>query len=93
MVKEEELIEVLRRYLDQQDGSEPPPPIAGMLDRLRGQLQLSEEEQTLLKLRYIDGVNMKTVVKLLNLQGDPYKRYSKILRRLNKACRRAGLAL
>jgi hypothetical protein len=60
---------------------------------LRAYLRLTEEDRLLLKLYYQDGIKIKVIVKLLNLQGDPYKRIKKIIAQIQKACQKAGLLL
>jgi hypothetical protein len=44
----------------------------------------------LLRLRYRDGLMMPGIVRLLQLEGDPYKRINKLIAQLRKACQRAG---
>jgi hypothetical protein len=34
---------------------------------------------------------MKTIVRLLNLSGDPYKLFNRLIRQLRRTCMQAGL--
>lgn len=65
--------------------------MAEVQKRLREHVRLSDEDRLLLRLRYVDGVDMKTLVSQLQLSGDPYKRINKLIRQLRRACVQAGL--
>lgn len=57
---------------------------------MRGLLDLTEEDRLLLRLRYRDGLTMPAIVRLLQLEGDPYKRMNKLIAQLRKAYQQAG---
>jgi hypothetical protein len=63
-----------------------------LLERLDRYIHLSEEDQLLLRLRYLKGLKMNTIVALLGLKGDGYKRVRKITEQLRFALQQAGLA-
>jgi hypothetical protein len=90
-VKDKEMLEALWAYLQADDGLAITPRVAEIITRLRAYLRLTEEDRLLLKLYYQDGIKIKVIVKLLNLQGDPYKRIKKIIAQIQKACQKAGL--
>jgi hypothetical protein len=89
-IQDKEVLEVISAYL-QGDNPSITPRISELLARLRKCLHLSEEDRLLLKLRYQEGLKMAAIVKLLNLQGDPYKRINKIIAQLREACQKVGL--
>ncbi len=89
-IKDKEMLEALSAYL-QGDTPSITPRVSELLARLKGCLHLSEEDRLLLKLRYQEGLKMAAIVKLLNLQGDPYKRLNKLIVQLRKACQEVGL--
>jgi hypothetical protein len=89
-IQDKEVLEVISAYL-QGDNPSITPRISELLARLRKCLHLSEEDRLLLKLRYQEGLKMAAIVKLLNLQGDPYKRLNKLIAQLRKACQKVGL--
>jgi hypothetical protein len=92
-VKEREMLEALEGYLVSY--GEPDEAIdnrvAELQKRLQNHVRLSDEDRLLLRMRYVDGVNMKTIVRLLNLSGDPYKRFNRLIRQLRRTCMQAGL--
>jgi len=92
-IHDQEVLEVLADYLQGSVVSNPAlnPRVAELLTRLQAHLHLTEEDRLLLRLRYVEGVKMSCVVKLLHLEGDPYKREHKILAQVRAACQRAGL--
>ena len=92
-LQDKELLEALWAYLQADDGSAITPRVAEIITRLKAYLRLTEEDRLLLKLYYQDGIKIKVIVKLLNLQGDPYKRIKKIIAQIQKACQKAGLLL
>lgn len=92
-VQDKELLEALHACLD---AAGPPAPavshrVADMLERLEPHLRLGEEDRLLLRLRYVDGLRIQAIARLLHLKGDPYKRLDKLLGQLREACRRAGV--
>lgn len=92
MIQDKEMVEALRGYLRGPDDSAPSINLRvfEVLARLRALLDLSEEDRLLLRLRYRDGLRMPAIVRLLQLEGDPYKRMNKLIAQLRKACQRAG---
>lgn len=92
-LRDKEMLEALWAYLQADDGAAITPRVAEIITRLRAHLRLTEEDRLLLKLYYQDGIKIKVIVKLLNLQGDPYKRIKKIITQIQKACQKAGLLL
>lgn len=92
-VNDSEFLEAICELLGARADGRPPPPrsVGELVDRLRPHVRLTEEERMFLRLRHIDGLKMKEIVKLLALTGDAYKRYHKILSSLRDACRQAGL--
>lgn len=94
MIQDKEMVEALEGYL--QGEADPDASVnlrvSELLARLRGFLHLTEEDRLLLRLRYRDGLTMSAIVRLLQLEGDPYKRINKLIAQLRKACQRAGYA-
>jgi hypothetical protein len=94
MIQDKEMVEALQGYL--QGEGDPDASVnlrvSELLTRLRGFLHLTEEDRLLLRLRYRDGLTMSAIVRLLQLEGDPYKRINKLIAQLRKACQRAGYA-
>jgi hypothetical protein len=89
-IQDKEVLEALSAYLEG-DNPSITPRISELLARLRKCLHLTEEDRLLLKLRYQDGLKMAAIVKLLNLQGSPYKRLNKLIAQLCEACQKLGL--
>jgi hypothetical protein len=92
-LQDKEMLEALWAYLQADDGSAITPRVAEIITRLKAYLRLTEEDRLLLKLYYQDGIKIKVIVKLLNLQGDPYKRIKKIIAQIQKASKRRGCCL
>ncbi|GAB6067131.1 hypothetical protein JCM13664_04490 [Methylothermus subterraneus] len=84
-----ELGEVLAGYIRGETAA--PAEVHALLEKLAPHLHLSDEDRLLLRLRYLEGLPLEQVVKLLHLPGDPYKRLNKLLKSLRAACERAGL--
>lgn len=89
--QDEENLETLLYLLLVQADSDPPPEIKPLLTRIKPYIHLTEEDRLLLRLHYVDGLNIGNITKLLDLKGDPYKRLNKITEHLRRACQRAGL--
>lgn len=66
--------------------------VTALVGQLRAHVKLADEERLLLRMRYVEGMKMTEIVKVLKLKGDPYKRYHKILDKLRVAFEQAGLA-
>jgi len=90
-IQEDEFLEALRDYLQGADDAPATSRVRELLERFRANVPIAEEDRLLLRLRHVDGLGMQHIGRLLNLQGDPYKRYHKIIKQLRGACRRAGL--
>jgi DNA-directed RNA polymerase specialized sigma24 family protein len=92
MIQDKEMLEALQCYL--QGEGDPDASVnlrvSELLARLRALLDLTEEDRLLLRLRYRDGLTIPAIVRLLHLEGDPYKRINKLIAQLRKACQRAG---
>ncbi len=89
-----EILEALGMFLDVRNQADTPNPterIKEIVTRLKPHMELTEEDCMLLRLRYVNGIKMKEIVRLLNFKGDPYKRYHKIFRSLRSAFQKAGL--
>lgn len=87
--KPRELLEALASYVRGEVAD--LPEVAALIARLKPYLHLSEEDRLLLRLRYLEGLPLDQVAKLLHLSGDPYKRLNKILKSLHAAHEQAGL--
>lgn len=61
-------------------------------NRLKPFLNFTEEDKLMLRMRYVDGLTMKKIARLLDLSGDPYKRLNRILNALKLAFERAEIA-
>ncbi len=92
MIQDKEMVEALQGYLQGEGDSDASINlrVSELLARLRGFLHLTEEDRLLLRLRYRDGLTIPAIVRLLQLEGDPYKRINKLIAQLRKACQRAG---
>ena len=86
-----ELIEILLHYLQTTENCQLPSYIQDGVLRLKSLIKLDEKDRLLMHLRYAEGMSLKAIVKILNFQGDPYKRLNKLTRELNQACQEAGL--
>lgn len=93
VAQDKERLEALLEYLQMgtQTTQALPQRVQELLNRLAMHLRLTEEDRLLLRLRYVDGLSMQAIVKLLGLKGDPYKRFHKMIAQLQHACRLAGL--
>ncbi|MEN8133900.1 MAG: hypothetical protein ABFS45_27830, partial [Pseudomonadota bacterium] len=91
-VNNKEMLEVLEGYLVSYADTDEAIDnrVAELQKRLSEHVRLSAEDRLLLRMRYVDGVDMKTIVSLLNLSGDPYKRFNKLIKQLRRACLQAG---
>lgn len=92
-IGEREMTEALRQLLNAREPTDAPTTqrVLELVDRLRPHLTITEEDRMFLRLRHIDGLKMKEIVKLLGLTGDAYKRYHKIISSLRDAWQQAGL--
>lgn len=96
-IQDEELTAVLWELLQtypEGRGPEASPCLARVRsigDRLKPHLTFTEEDKMLLRMRYVDGLNMKKIARLLNLSGDPYKRLQRILKGLRLAFEQAEI--
>jgi len=88
-IQPRELLEALDGYI-RGDG-ELPGQVRVLVEKLRQNLHLSDEDRLLLRLRYCEGLKMSQIARLLHLRGDPYKRLNKILKTVRAACEKAGL--
>ncbi len=87
--KARELLEALDGYIR---GEAPALAEAqALVEKLKPYIALSDEDRLLLRLRYLEGLPLEQVAKLLHVTGDPYKRLNKILKSMRAACERAGL--
>jgi DNA-directed RNA polymerase specialized sigma24 family protein len=89
--QDEENFKTLLHFLLVNADSDPPPAINKLLIRLKPYLHLTEEDRLILRLHYVDGLNIRAIAKLLNIKGDTYKHLNKIIRYIRKACQRVGL--
>lgn len=62
-----------------------------MVGRLSERVELSGDDLELLNLRHLHGMPMRAVAERLGLQGDPYKRYHRVIRKLRVACVDVGI--
>ena len=90
-LKEIDLLEILLQFLNEDKSASIPKRLIEPLKNLQASITLSEEDRLLLQLRYLDGFNMKAIVKAMNIKGDPYKRYHKLINDLSRSFRQAGL--
>ncbi len=91
--QDKELLEALQTCLEA-DGPTPSTisrRVTELLERLEPHLNLGEEDRLLLRLRYLDGLRIQAIAKMLHLSGDPYKRFNKLIGQLRETCRRAGV--
>ncbi len=88
-IQTRELLEALDGYI--RGESELPEQVRPLVEKLRENLHLSDEDRLLLRLRFCEGLKMKQIARMLHLQGDPYKRLNKILKTVRTACEKAGL--
>lgn len=65
--------------------------IQTLCDRLRPHIALSDNDCLMLRLRFVDGLKMKGIARMMNLDGDPYKRLNKILAQLRRAFEKAEM--
>ena len=93
IIKDKEMSEALQAYLHGESEAPTSPRVSELLSRLREHLHLTEEDRLLLRLRFQDGLSIQAIVRLLHLQGDPYKRMNKLIAELRRTCRRVGFYL
>lgn len=87
--KPQELLEALEGYV--RGEAAEPLEAKTLLQKLQPHLNLSDEDRLWLRLRYLEGLPLDQVARLLHHTGDPYKRLNKILKSLRTACELAGL--
>jgi len=91
---DEDLSAVLWQLL--QDGAPPHSPvfhrICELVSRLKPHLKLSQDDRLLLRLRFIDGLDMKKIAQHMHLKEDPYKRLHKILKGLRHSFQMAEMS-
>jgi DNA-directed RNA polymerase specialized sigma24 family protein len=90
-IKDDELLQALVECLHANNDPSLDPRVAEIRARLSPHICLSDEDRLMLRMRFLDGVNLKTIVQMLGIQGDPYKRLNKLIRQLRTACEKAGL--
>jgi hypothetical protein len=68
MIQGSEMVEALQGYLQGEGDADAPVSlcVSEFLTRLRGLLDLTEEDRLLLRLRYRDGLTMPAIVRLLH---------------------------
>jgi DNA-directed RNA polymerase specialized sigma24 family protein len=66
------------------------PAVQRLVAELEPHLDLDREEKQLLRLRYLEGLNMREIVRRTGLCGDPYKRCGSILRAIRRSLEAAG---
>ncbi|MGH8615486.1 MAG: hypothetical protein ACREYF_26560 [Gammaproteobacteria bacterium] len=93
MIEDHEMSEALQAYLLGESETPISPRVSELLTRLRDHLHLTEEDRLLLRLRFQDGLSIQAIVRLLHLQGDPYKRFNKLIAELRRTCQRVGFYL
>ena len=87
-----ELMEVVVALLE--GGAEAiSPRVAELAARLSPHLSLSDEDCLFLKLYYLEDRSMEAIKRLLQLEGDLYKRLKKLLAGIGRACEKAGLSV
>ena len=90
-IQDKEMIEALQ-FLFQKDGAPPVTHrVKDIVAIINPHINLTREDKLLLRLRFQDGLKMENIVKLMQLHGNPYKRYDKIIRHLRLACQQAGI--
>lgn len=91
---DEDLSAVLWQLL--QDNTPPDSPafhrIRDMISQLEPHLNLNQEDRLLLRLRFVDGLNMKKIAQHMQLKEDPYKRLHKILKGLRQSFQMAEMS-
>ena len=90
-LKEIDLLEILLQFLNENNSATLPERLIEPLHRLQASISLTEEDRLLLQLRYLDGFSMNSIIKAMNLQGDPYKRYHKLVSKLRQSFQKTGL--
>lgn len=82
----------LQEYLEAGPGSpRDDPRIEAIRRQLSPHLALDQTDRALVRMRCLEGMKMNAIARALGLQGDPYKRYHRVIRELSAACRAAGL--
>lgn len=93
-ISDGEILEALSKLLIAQDDGDSllePSRVSELVARLHPHVEIEEEDRMFLRLRFVDGLEIKEIVQLLKLKGDPYKRMNKVLRSLRGAFKKAGL--
>jgi DNA-directed RNA polymerase specialized sigma subunit len=89
-----ELLEAVIGYLSNDEESMSDAEdfqVKRLMSLLNIELSMSQEDKLLLKMRYCDGMSIAAISKILNLQGDTYKRINKLIKHLSNACIQMGV--
>ena len=84
--------DALLHYIDNGDEPRLSPDSRNKLARLKSFLRLEDEDRLIVRLHVVDGVNLQVVKRMLQLNGDIYRRYNKIIKAVREACQRAELS-
>lgn len=88
--EEDRLAAVLSEFVAGGSAAHLDDDVRELLARLKPYLELSAEDCMFLKL-HCDGIKMSVIAQLLHLRGDPYKRLRRLLHKIERACKEAGI--
>lgn len=89
-----QLIEVLMECIQADVSTDDTPAddtIKDLLSQLKAHINLSDEDRLLLRLRFCKGLKIKEISRMLQLEGNLYKRINGLIDDLRNACRQCGL--
>lgn len=91
-----QLIEVLLEFIQSEADTTDDlndENIKELLSRLRTQLDMSDEDRLLLRLRFCEGLKVNEISQRLHLKGNLYKRINGLIENLKSACQQCGLVV
>jgi hypothetical protein len=90
------LIEILMEYIQSEvtdiDGM-TDARVKDLLNHLKKQINMSDEDRLILRLKFCEGLKIKEIVQKLHLEGGVYLRINALLDDLKKACQQDGMSI
>ncbi|MEE9345630.1 MAG: hypothetical protein V3U88_08485 [Methylococcales bacterium] len=89
-----QLIEVLIEFIQSDEVSFKAiadDTLKDVLNHLKSHINMSDEDRLLLRLRFCEGLKIKEISQILDLEGNLYKRINGLIDDLRRACQQSGL--
>ena len=90
-INNKQLIEVLMEYIQADTDAVVDDTVKDLLSHLKSHIKMSDEDRLLLRLRFCEGLKINEIKQMLHLDGNPYKRISRLIEDLRNACQHCGL--